>query len=95
MKNVVDFSSECAEDDLQETFIKYLDSYIEGYNMDVHVRDDEGSCLEWCRSVTECRTVDYNLNSVCFLQDKTALDVPVRYWITEDRALNHYQKMCA
>ena len=95
MKNVVDFSSECAEDDLQETFIKYLDSYIEGYNMDVNVRDDEGSCLEWCRSVTECRTVDYNLYSVCFLQDKTALDVPVGYWITGDSALNHYQKMCA
>ena len=96
MKNVVDFSSECADNDLQETFLKYPGSFILGYNMDYSRRPDEGSCVEWCRNLAECRTVEYySMHNNCFLQSKTVLDVPVNKWFTGISNYNTYQKMCA
>ena len=90
------FSSECAEDDLQETFLKYPGSYISSYNTNYGFRDDEGSCMEWCRSVTECRTVEYRSSfDSCYLQSVTALGVPESAWITGESEFNIYQKMCA
>ena len=63
--------------------------------MDLSKRPGEGSCVEWCRSVTECRTVEYYSSfSSCFLQNKTVLDVPVDSWLTNS-LYNFYQKMCA
>ena len=52
--------------------------------------------MEWCRNVTECRTVDYNSEGdYCYLHDKTALDVPVSAWLTGSVSNNHYQRVCA
>ena len=91
---VVDFSSECAEGDLQKTFLKYPGSYINGYTANYTRKEDEGSCVELCGSVTECRTVEYGYNA-CILRIRTALDVPVSAWITGVSTYSHYQKMCA
>ena len=62
--------------------------------MDYSRRPDEGSCVEWCRNVAECRTVEYMHNN-CFLQSKTVLDVPVNKWFTGISIYNTYQKKCA
>ena len=94
MKQSCRFSSECAEADLQKTFLKYPGSYIIGYAVDYRKEDDEGSCLEWCGSVTECRTVEYRYD-VCILQSRAVLEVPVSDWYTGNNGHNHYQKMCA
>ena len=59
-------------------------------------RDDEGSCMEWCRSVTECRAASHlSSPNDCLLESKTSLDVPVSDWVTGDSGFNLYQKMCA
>ena len=64
--------------------------------MNYRGRDVEGSCMEWCNNVTECRTVKYNYwDNYCYIQNKTVLDVPVSSWVTGDSYSNYYQKMCA
>ena len=53
-------------------------------------------CMEWCRNVTECRTVDYILSiGYCSLQIKTALDAAWYAWVTRESNTNFYQKTCA
>ena len=89
-------SSECAESDLQETFLRYPGSAILGNNIFESEKDTEDDCVDWCNNVTECRTVEYDSRSnKCYLQSKTALDVPVTSWITGINTYNLYQKMCA
>ena len=52
--------------------------------------------MEWCRNVTECRTVNYDSSLWdCDLKNKTALDVSDYDWFTGYSELNLYQKMCA
>ena len=89
-------SSECAESDLQETFLRYPGSGILGNNIFEGEKDTEDDCVDWCNNVTECRTVEFNsLGNNCYLQSKTALDVPVSSWISGVSTYNFYQKMCA
>ena len=89
-------SSECAESDLQETFLRYPGSAILGNNIFDSEKDTEDDCVDWCNNVTECRTVEYDSRSNnCYLQSKTALDVPVTSWITGINTYNLHQKMCA
>ena len=59
-------------------------------------RDDEGGCVEWCRNVKECRTVEYDswFND-CYFQSKAVLDVPSNAWFTGYFNYHFYQKMCA
>ena len=64
--------------------------------MEDDIIDDEGSCVEWCRSLTECRTVEYaSLYKKCSIQKKTPLDVPPFEWNTGFSNFSLYQKMCA
>ena len=59
-------------------------------------KDTDKDCVDWCRSVTECRTVDYySSGNYCYLQSKTTLEVPADEWVTVFSEYNHYQKMCA
>ena len=52
--------------------------------------------MEWCRNVTECRTVEYMIfMDYCSLQNKTALDVASYDWVTGNSGTNTYQRMCA
>ena len=89
------FFSASARNDLQKTFLKYPGSFTVGNHMDTAYPETEESCMEWCRNVIYCRTVEYSVWWTCFLQNKTVLDVPVSAWVTGDSDYNHYQKMCA
>ena len=94
-KKVVDFSSECAQSDLQKTFLKYPHSFIDGYTFEFDRKASE-ECLQWCHNVPKCRSVVYAVGpNVCFLQNVTVLDVPSDRWLTRARITNHYQPMCA
>ena len=65
-------------------------------DLESRVKDTAEDCVEWCRNVTECRTVDYILSmGYCSLRNKTALDVASYDWVTGDSDTNLYQKMCA
>ena len=87
------FFSECAEDDLQKTFLKYPGSLLDTYSSQISLMYDEESCVEWCGNMTECRTVEYG-NNACAIINKTARDVPAKKWRTKS-IYNFYQKMCA
>ena len=64
--------------------------------MEYVLRDDDGGCMAWCRSVKTCRTVQYVPSlKACDMLSKTALDVDVKDWITRYDDVNYYQKMCA
>ena len=67
-----------------------------GNDLESSRKDTAEDCMEWCRNVTECRTVDY-IPSVgyCSLQNKTALDFAWYAWVTGDSNTNFYQKTCA
>ena len=89
-------SSVCAQSDLQETFLKYPGSYILDYTIISGPKNTEENCVEWCRNVPECRTVEFTSSlHDCYLHSKTALDVPWFDWMPGYGDSTHYQKMCA
>ena len=95
-KKVVDFSPECAQSDLQKTFLKYPHSYIDGYNFEYDHKASEEDCLQWCHNVPKCRSVVYAVGpNVCFLQNVTVLDIPSDSWLTRSPIYKYYQAMCA
>ena len=58
--------------------------------------DTEEDCVDWCRNVTECRTVEKDSwTNGCYLQSQTALDLPASALFTGYIKYNLYQKMCA
>ena len=93
---VVDFSSECADNDLQETFLKYPGSYISFPSVVPISSDDERSCVEWCRSVKDCHNVYYTISvNYCYTLSTKSVDVVESNWVSGDSSYNYYQKMCA
>jgi len=93
---VVDFSSECALSDLQDDFLKYPQSEMSGSSMAEGYKERDDDCMQWCRSVTGCRSIDYNFDTLdCFLYNVTVLDVPASDWFVGLYTVSHYQKMCA
>ena len=90
------FSSECALSDLQDGFLEYPQSMMSGSGIDHGEKASDEDCMQWCRSVTGCRSIDYNVDTHrCFLYNVTVLDVPPSDWFPGLSADNHYQKMCA
>ena len=90
------FSSECAQSDLQKTFLKYPHSFTAGYTFEFDHKASEEDCLQWCHNVLKCRSAVYAVGpNVCFLQNVTVLDIPSDSWFTTARINNHYQAMCA
>ena len=69
---------------------------MSGSGMDNGERTSEDDCMQWCHSVTGCRSIDYNVNNYrCFLYNATVLDVPPSDWLPGLSTANHYQKMFA
>ena len=65
-------------------------------DLESRVKDTAEDCVEWCRNVTECRSVNYLSSfTYCSLKSKTALDVAWYQWFTGDSGYNYYQRMCA
>ena len=93
---VVDFSSECALSDLQDDFLEYPQSDMSVFGMDEGKKTSDEDCMQWCRSVTGCRSIDYNFDTRdCFLHNVTVLDVPASDWFVGVYTASDYQKMCA
>ena len=89
-------SSECAQSDLQGTFLKYPGALLLGVSLITKITENEEDCVEVCRKVPVCRTVVYDTFwHYCSTHNKTALDVPDSLWITGGGINNVYQPMCA
>ena len=90
------FSSECALSDLQDGFLEYPQSMMRSSSIDHGEKASDEDCMQWCRSVTGCRSIDYNFDTRdCFLHNVTVLDVPASDWFVGLYTVSHYQKMCA
>ena len=88
--------SECAESDLQRTFLEFPGSYIQDTVTESVSSLSLDLCLEQCRSMTSCRTLVYDhSNSVCHVHMMNIMELAWGALMSDNFNFSLYQKMCA